>query len=173
MDRQEIKENLQPAREDFVVGKFGDRQEAEIAAKFLKEANFPVEQIQIKTLPLKELLELPESPKSNEVKEGTAAAILGAALGITIGLSLNLIVGSLPDANLSIDLSPLLIVIISGVLGALSLGLIGAISTGQFPKTDTKIDEDSTSFDYGLIITGKEEDLDRAKQILRQQGMQV
>jgi hypothetical protein len=174
MDRQEIKENLQPAREDFIVGKFGDRQEAKIAAKFLEEASFPVEQIQIKTLPLKESLELPESPKSpksNEVKEGTAAAILGAALGITIGLSLNLIVGSLPDANLSIDLSPLLIVIISGVLGALSLGLIGTISTGQFPTTDTKIDEDSTSFDYGLIIAGKEEDLDRAKQILRQQGM--
>jgi hypothetical protein len=170
MERQEIKENPQPDLEDFIVGKFSDRQEAEIAAKFLEEASFPAAQIQIETLTLKHLLNLPES---KEVEGGTAGAIVGAALGITIGLSLNLIVESLPDANLSINLSPLLIVIIGGVLGSLALGLIGAISSGQVPKTYTGIDEDSTSFEYGLIITGKEEDLDQAKQILRQQGMQV
>ncbi|MFM2312783.1 MAG: hypothetical protein RLZZ04_2059 [Cyanobacteriota bacterium] len=170
MDRQEIKEDPQPHLEDFIVGKFADRQEAEIAAKFLEEASFPVEQIQIEALTLKHLLNLPESRKVEGAKGG---AIVGAALGITIGLSINLIIESLPDAKISINLSPLLIAIFSGVLGALALGFIGAISSQKVPKTYTGIDQDPTSVDYGLIITGKKEDLDRAKQILCLQGIQV
>jgi hypothetical protein len=174
MDKPEINENLQSDvetnLEDFMVGKFADRQKAEMAAKFLEEASFPAEQIQIETLTLEHLLNLPESKK---LEGGTAGAIVGAALGITIGLSICLIIKSIPDANISINLSPWLIVIMAGVLGAVSLGLIGAISSEQAPKTYTGSDEDSTSFDYGLIIQGKKSDSDRAKQILRQQGMQV
>ncbi|MGL5836584.1 MAG: hypothetical protein ACRC1Z_25640 [Waterburya sp.] len=170
MNRQETKEDPQPNLEDFTVGKFANRQEAEIAAKFLKEASFPVEQIQIERLSLKQLLNLPESKK---VAGGKGGAILGGALGITISLSISLIIESFPDAQISINLSPLLIVIFGGVLGALGLGLIGAISSQQVSKTDTEIDEDSTSFTYGLIITGTKEDLERAKQILGLQGVQV
>jgi hypothetical protein len=123
----------------------------------------------IETLSLRHSLPLPES---EVIEGGKGGAIVGAALGITIGLSVSLIVESLPDANLSINLPPLLIIITCGVVGALALGLIGGISSGQVPKTHTGIDEDSIPFDYGLIITGKEEDLDRAKEILRQQRIQ-
>lgn len=170
MDKQEIKADPQPDLEDFIVGKFAERQEAEIAAKFLEEASFSAAQIQIEPLTLKRLLNLPESKK---VKGGIAGAIVGAVLGITIGLSINLIIVSIPDASISINLSPLLIVIFGGVLGALALGLIAAISSQQVSQTYAGIDEDSTNFDYGLIITGNREDLDRAKQILCLQGIQV
>jgi hypothetical protein len=170
MDRQEIGENSKTDLEYFIVGKFVAQEDAEMAAKFLEEVGFPIEQIQIETLSLRHSLPLPES---EVIEGGKGGAIVGAALGITIGLSISLIVESLPDANLSINLPPLLIIITSGVVGALALGLIGGISSGQVPKTHTGIDENSTSFDYGLIITGKEEDLDRAKEILRQQGIRV
>jgi hypothetical protein len=169
MDRQEIEENSQTDLEYFVVGKFVDQKDAEMAAKFLEEVGFPIEQIQIETLSLKNSLTLPDP---EVVEGGKGGAIAGAALGITIGLSISLIVESLPDADLSINLSPWLIILISGVVGAIALGLIGAISSGQVTKTDSGIDEDLTPFDYGLIITGKEEDLARAKEILRQQGIQ-
>jgi len=169
MDRQEIEENPQTELEYFVVGKFVAQKDAEMAAKFLEEVGFPIEQIRIETLSLKHSLPLSES---EVIEGGKGGAIVGAALGITIGLSISLIVESLPDANLSINIPPLLIVFIGGVVGAVALGLIGAISSGQVPQTNTGIDEDSTPLDYGLMITGKEEDLDRAKQILRQQGIQ-
>jgi hypothetical protein len=170
MDRQEIEENPQTELEYFVVGKFVTQEDAEMAAKFLEEVGFPIEQVQIETLSLKQSLPLPDSAV---IEGGKGGAIAGAAIGITIGLSISLIVKSLPDANLSINLSPWLIIFIAGVVGAIALGLIGAISSGQVPQTNTGIDEDSTPGDYGLIITGKEEDLDRAKQILRQQGIQI
>jgi hypothetical protein len=169
MDKQETKKDSQSNLEDFIVGKFADRQAAENAAQVLEEASFPGEQIQIERLTLKHLLNLPQSKKVERGKEG---AIVGAALGITIGLSISLMIESLPDAQISINLSPLLIVIFSGVLGALGLGLMVAVSSQQVAKTDTE-DEDSTSFTYGLIITGTKEDLDRAKQILGLQGIQV
>ncbi|MGL6345018.1 MAG: hypothetical protein ACRC80_38420, partial [Waterburya sp.] len=94
MDKQETKKDPQPNLEDSIVGKFADRQAAENAAKFLEEASFPGEQIQIEKLTLKHLLNLPQSKK---VKRGKEGAIVGAALGITIGLSISLIIESLPD----------------------------------------------------------------------------
>jgi hypothetical protein len=169
MNKQEIREKQPPVMEDLIVGKFANRQQAENAAGFLEAASFSPEQMQIEKLTLKHLLNLPES---NEIKNGAAGALVGAALGITIGLSIYLIVESLPDAQVSIGLSPLLIVIMASVLGAVALGLIGTISGGQVPESNTGIDQDRSS-DYGLIITGKKSDLIRAKEILRQQGMQV
>jgi hypothetical protein len=47
MNRLKTAENPHSDLEDFLVGKFSDRQEAEIAAKFLEEASFSAEQIQI------------------------------------------------------------------------------------------------------------------------------
>ncbi|MGL6340856.1 MAG: hypothetical protein ACRC80_17165, partial [Waterburya sp.] len=88
MDKQETKKDSQANLEDFVIGKFADRQEAENAAQVLKEGSFPGEQIQIDKLTLKHLLNLPQSKK---VKRGKEGAIVGAALGITIGLSISLI----------------------------------------------------------------------------------
>lgn len=170
MDKQETREQPQDGVEKFIVGKFAARQDAEVAAKLLEETGFLTEQIQVETLALKQNMTLPES---KAVEGGKGGAFVGAALGATIGLSVNLIVKSVPDINLTIHLPPLLMVIIGGIIGSLAIGLIGAISGGQVPKTDLETDKGSLPFNYGLSIVGKKEDLSRATQILHQQGIQI
>jgi membrane protein DedA with SNARE-associated domain len=162
MDRQEL--------EKFLVSKFIDRQDAEVAAEFLEEAGFLAEQVQIETLGLKPKFTLPES---NAIESGKGGAIAGAILGSTIGLSLSLIVKSVPDVNLTVNIPSVLMVIIGGIVGALAIGIIGAITGGQIPKTHPETENEPIALDYGLSIIGKQEDLNRAEQILRQRGIQV
>jgi hypothetical protein len=150
--------------EDYLLGKFADRQDAEIALGYLEEAGFSKERLQLNAFAVKEKFTIRETKAVEGAKGG---AFAGAGLGIIVGLTINVIIQTFPDQNIPIDLPVLVLILLCSLIGALAVGAVGGIAGGKVPQTEGE----NTPFEYSLNISGSQEDYNNARQALLKQGI--
>ncbi|MGH2414663.1 MAG: hypothetical protein ACRDEA_13455, partial [Microcystaceae cyanobacterium] len=59
------------------------------------------------------------------------------------------------------------------IVGAAGFGLIGALSGINVPKAGTETDRESLTSDYFILIKGTKDEISKAEEILRQQGVRI
>jgi hypothetical protein len=164
MNDRETPQKVPDELEEFVLGKFDTRQDADIAFNDLIEAGFSQEKIEISTLALKPTITIRESKAVEGAKGG---AFAGAGLGIIAGLSINVIVTTFPDQHIPIDIPAILLILGCSTIGAIAVGIVGAIAGGKVPQTEGE----HIPFEYAVTILGSQEDYNRARQELLKQGI--
>jgi hypothetical protein len=139
--------------------------EAEAAIATLEKAGFPREHLSIK----KEAIDPAHGIAASQMKEGAkGGAILGALFGGIVGCSLFLLADKIPSAAFNADLNPILGFLAGASIGALAIGLIGAISGRNAPQIQSGMGGEALTNEYRVLLVSSQEDAMRAMKILRQ-----
>lgn len=151
------------------IAVFYNENEAETAQSFLKEAGFTQEQLSVQ----------PEAPTPNQPVRETQAkrsaaggAIIGALFGGLVGFFIAIVTKSLPTTSVSLQLSPIALALAGAGVGAFGFTLMGAAMGVNVPETVSD-SNDTPAYKYRVLLTGTNEDLLRAAEVLRQHGIQV
>ena len=151
------------------IGVFYNENEAETAHNFLKEAGFAQEQLSVQS----------EAPTANqpvrETQAGRSAyggAITGALFGGIVGFFMAVVTKSLPATSVSLQLNPIALAFAGAGVGAFGFTLMAVAMGVNVPETVPN-SNDEPAYKYRVLLTGNDEDLLRAAEILRQHGIQV
>lgn len=160
-------QNLDTESQSYIFA-FTQEEPAKQAYQLLTENGFSGEKVVLDSL----LADTGNIERSQAKRSAVGGAMVGTVLGGLAGLLV-----SLPTTNLTHagdEISPISLVGImwlgSGI-GAVALGLIAAITGLSVPKTDLQYIDESKTYQYRVIITGEQEDYDRAQEILQEKGM--
>ncbi|MGF1479127.1 MAG: hypothetical protein ACFB4I_06515 [Cyanophyceae cyanobacterium] len=163
----------QQSQSKQAIAKFSTEPEAQEAQSALEAAGFARSQISIETQAIDPK---PSQKDSRARKSSFGAAIAGAVLGSGAGLFIS--VGATSSSGIGPDVSShpgtftMLVATAGGLIGALAFSIIGALSGGTAPKA-TVADSESLSTRYLVVVRGTEQEVVRAKEVLRQQGAQI
>ncbi|AFZ35061.1 hypothetical protein Sta7437_1494 [Stanieria cyanosphaera PCC 7437] len=155
----------------YTWGKFDNQTAARTTKTKIEQAGIAPEQVTLETENFQLPLQLQNTQIAKSVKGG---AIAGTVLGAVIGLYISLVVTDFPrlgfavfnDFNSVYFFAPLLG---SGV-GALTIGLIAALSGGNVPKPDVDLTTSNQSVVYLVAVKGTAAEINQAQEIIRQQG---
>ncbi|MGL5804830.1 MAG: hypothetical protein ACRC2R_25590 [Xenococcaceae cyanobacterium] len=150
--------------ENYFLGKFPDRSDAEVALGYLEEAGFSKEILELNAFAVKEKFTIRET-KAIEGARGGAFA--GAGLGIIVGLTINVVIQTFPNQNIPIDIPVVVLILACSLVGAIAVGAVGGITGAKVPQTEGE----NTPFEYSLNISGMQEDYDNARQVLLKHGI--
>jgi hypothetical protein len=155
-------------KKQYSIAQFGSESEAQTARKALQEIGFPSEDLSIKNDPLDPAHGVIKSQVFNSIKGGV---IVGATFGGLVGASFLLIRNNL-SSTAATSFNPLFGLLIGAIIGAVAIGLIGAISGRNIP-TETKpgTEGESTSSVYRVMLVGNREDQERATEILKEKDL--
>ncbi len=152
----------------YTINKFTTQQEAEAACKILQEAGFSAERLSIKPETINPAHEMAKSQVSEGAKGG---ALVGATFGGLVGCSSILLANNLPGSVFNPTFSPWLGLIAGAIVGAMGLGLIGALTGRNVPQTKPGTEGAALTSEYRVMLAGTRKDVSRSSEILRQQNI--
>ncbi|GAB4235051.1 MAG: hypothetical protein Kow00121_62690 [Elainellaceae cyanobacterium] len=163
--------NSATERPHNVIGKFLHRTQVETAYQALESAGFSAEQLDIEAT----TVEANQPISQTRARESaTGGAIAGAVFGAAAGFLLSIVVKGLPEqTDVTLLVNPLLMTFAGGALGAFGIGVLGAASGVNVPKTESDSPEDPASERYLLRVNGTQEQISRAAEVLRQKGIEA
>ncbi|MBW4614690.1 MAG: DUF1269 domain-containing protein [Desmonostoc vinosum HA7617-LM4] len=164
------------------VGVFAKRSDAELALQELKVSNFPMRKVSVIARNAEEQEDIAgvevKEHSGNTSKEGAAAgAITGTALGsltgLLVGMGLLALPGIGPIMLAGAEATTIASTLLGGAIGAATGSLAGALLGLGIPEQKARVYSDLVSQGYYLVIvTGTEEVVHFAKQILSNRGIQ-
>ncbi|MBE9169826.1 hypothetical protein IQ238_20620 [Pleurocapsales cyanobacterium LEGE 06147] len=157
-----------------IVGKFSTEQAAQEAHHAIETAGFRVEQISLETQNLNISSEIKET---QALKSARGGAIAGGIFGAAAGFCLSLVASNFSDVGPAVEghisIFNFVLTLGGAALGAVGFGLMGGLSGVNAPKEDTEADREQSSRNYLIEVWGTKEEVERAAEILRQQGGQL
>lgn len=155
-------------KKQYSIAQFGTEEEAQKARNALQENGFPNEDLSVKNDPLDPAHGVSESQVFKSIRGGV---IVGATFGGLVGSSFLLLRNNL-SSTAATSLNPLIGFLVGAIIGAVAIGLIGAISGRNVP-TETKpgTEGESASSVYRVMLVGNREDQERATETLKQKDL--
>lgn len=153
------------------VGKFPSQQIAEEAQNALQSAGFSAEQISVEAQQ-EEMTPTPQISQSQAIKSAKGGAIAGTVFGSLAGFILSR--GAFNFFSAGPDVSSDLLTLTIGVtlagagVGAAAFALIAALSGVNAPTEEGMTNPQSIAQNYLIEIRGSEDEIEKAKEILRQ-----
>jgi hypothetical protein len=147
-----------------VVGLFSTQQDAEAAKQTLEAAGLASEQVVINTQSMVRQLPIRETEAfNNGMGGGAIGALLGGVLGLIFGLLVNDV--SKPGLSATPHVSPVLLMVAGGGIGAIALGVIASLTGSRVASPQA---EGATS--HAVVVTGTEGEFIKATQIIQSIG---
>jgi hypothetical protein len=147
-----------------VVGLFSTQQDAESAKQTLEAAGLASDQVVINPQSIVRQLPIGETKALNSgINGGVIGALLGGLLGLMIGILVNDI--SEPGLSATPHVSPVLLMVAGGGVGAIALGIIASLTGSRVASTP---EEGAKS--HAVVVTGTGEEFIKATQIIQSIG---
>jgi hypothetical protein len=163
-----------PTDQHLIAGVFTDPSAAEAANQALQAAGFAAERVST------EIQALDPNPTIRESKakqSGKAGALAGGLFGAMVCTLLSYggtsFPGDTPVSFIEPGSTAWIVILIGTIAGAAGGGIIGGLSGNNVPNEAASVDRKSLSQKYLVKVEGTQTDLERAIEILRQQGSQV
>lgn len=152
-------------------GKFSNQNAAKTTREKIEAAGIAPEQVTLET----ENFQLPLQLKQTQArKSAQGGAIAGTVLGATIGLYISLLVTNFPELGFAVFNSFNSLYIFAPLLGsgigALTIGLIAALSGVNVPKSNLNPKNQNQSVRYLVVVKGTAAEINQAQEIIFQQG---
>lgn len=156
-------------QQDTVVGTFLNQTAVESARDTLQTAGFSDSQLEIEST----VVEPNQPVAQTRAREGAAGgAVAGAVFGAAAGFLLSMVAKGLPEQSIAtLYLNPLMMTLAGGAIGTIAMGLLGAASGVNVPKTESSSEQDRPTDKYLLHVKGTVDEIRRAAEVLRQSGM--
>ena len=162
------------------VGIFKDREQIEQAIRKFKDSDYDMNRVSLIARNIDDVEGAEEisrdKKEGNEASEGAGigavtGTVLGGITGLLVGLGTLAIPGVGP-ALVAGELSALGTTAAGAGIGALGGGLVGALTGMGIPEEQAKVYENHVKAgDYLLMVSGTEDQLDRAESIMRDCGI--
>lgn len=180
----------QPTEEKHsIAGIFADSTAAQSANKALQAAGFLADQISTDTQVIRAETASEKNPnltaqESKAKESGKSGAIVGALFGGMASALLTLggkdLPGSSPVASIEPSGSAFIVILLGIVVGAVAGGLIAALSGTNVAKTKGTTEQvapeenrPQAAQKYLVKVVGNKDELQRAREVLQQQGSEV
>jgi hypothetical protein len=157
------------------VGMFLTREAAEAAYQSLQNAGFSPDRLFLDTQVLDPNPRLRDTKASRGAGGGAiAGSLFGGLVGsLLVFISLNPATSTANPAATQPLTALVGMALAAAGVGAVAGALIGAFSGLNVPKTETGVDRARLAHRYLVVLDGTEDERNRAKELLRQQGSQL